>query len=298
MRKILKNTQSTIITLSILCILISCTQVIATPKLTFEFECNNTYVKVGDTFNISVWIKNTGSENIDTWETDISLQSEVDAMFVEMNPFWTTKYHHNGTIDDYNITGIQSFNKNASNANTLLFTIFLRAKNNGTCHIDFQRVVAVYKGYPLDFNTHPIIITVGSDESPNEPVNDTITNTAPIANIECSPLPDDNILFDATNSSDDKSITSYTWDFGDGTNGTGASINHSYKEDGNYTVILTVTDEEGLFDTQTTTINVSFLPEQIIDSSDSSWIYYLFIIIGVTVLLIAIYITSKYEIER
>ena len=41
------------------------------------------------------------------------------------------------------------------------------------------------------------------------------------------------------------SITSYRWDFGDGSTGTGVSTSHTYAVSGNYTVSLTVTDEAG-----------------------------------------------------
>jgi len=54
------------------------------------------------------------------------------------------------------------------------------------------------------------------------------------------------IHFDASGSYDsDGSILSYFWNFGDDTNATGMVVDHAYAEDGNYTVILTVTDNDG-----------------------------------------------------
>jgi chitodextrinase len=52
--------------------------------------------------------------------------------------------------------------------------------------------------------------------------------------------------FNGTTSSDpDGSITSYAWDFGDGTTGTGATPSHTYSVKQSYNVKLTVTDNGG-----------------------------------------------------
>lgn len=47
-------------------------------------------------------------------------------------------------------------------------------------------------------------------------------------------------------SSDDGSIASRQWSFGDGSNGSGTPVSHTYAAAGSYTVQLTVTDNEGL----------------------------------------------------
>lgn len=53
-------------------------------------------------------------------------------------------------------------------------------------------------------------------------------------------------MFDGLASSDDGSISSYTWDFGDGTPaGSGAQPSHTYTKGGTYHVTLTVTDDIG-----------------------------------------------------
>lgn len=46
-------------------------------------------------------------------------------------------------------------------------------------------------------------------------------------------------------------IVSYDWNFGDGGIGSGVNISHVYTSAGNYTVTLTITDDEGAVDTDT-----------------------------------------------
>jgi len=57
------------------------------------------------------------------------------------------------------------------------------------------------------------------------------------------------IKFDAGDSVDDGDIVSYDWDFGDGETGTGEVVKHRYlsppPQGETYTVVLTVTDDDG-----------------------------------------------------
>jgi len=65
------------------------------------------------------------------------------------------------------------------------------------------------------------------------------------------------INFDGSDSFDtDNNTISYEWDFDDGGNGIGISPTHSYSEEGRYTVKLTVTDEEGEYDFDETTVYI------------------------------------------
>src|SRR5437899_2570672 len=54
----------------------------------------------------------------------------------------------------------------------------------------------------------------------------------------------------------DGSITNYSWDFGDGTNGSGEAPTHSYASEGSYTVTLTVTDSNGNTSSSQSTVTV------------------------------------------
>ena len=65
------------------------------------------------------------------------------------------------------------------------------------------------------------------------------------------------VVFDASSSTDNRGIASYSWDFGDGTTGTGVMpAAHTYNTCGTYVVKLTVTDYWGLKGYATVIINV------------------------------------------
>jgi hypothetical protein len=73
----------------------------------------------------------------------------------------------------------------------------------------------------------------------------------------CYPL---TVSFNAASSQDpDGSISSYSWNFGDNTTGTGVNVNHTFDAVGSYSVILTVTDDGGATNTASQTITVSSL---------------------------------------
>ena len=57
--------------------------------------------------------------------------------------------------------------------------------------------------------------------------------------------------FDGSGSTDDHGITSWAWDFGDGSTGSGETTSHTYAAAGTYTVKLTVTDTANQTDDET-----------------------------------------------
>ncbi len=79
-------------------------------------------------------------------------------------------------------------------------------------------------------------------------------NQAPVARITGATCTDLSCPLSGSTSSDDNGIVSYEWDFGDTTTGTGVSPGHTYEDGGTYTVTLTVTDAQGLEDTETATV--------------------------------------------
>lgn len=86
-------------------------------------------------------------------------------------------------------------------------------------------------------------------------------NVSPTASFTATPTSSTvpfTVTFDASGSTDsDGSISSYSWDFGDSSSGSGSSTTHLYTVAGTYTVILTVTDNESATDTESTTINAN-----------------------------------------
>ncbi|WP_189362799.1 malectin domain-containing carbohydrate-binding protein, partial [Algibacter mikhailovii] len=85
-------------------------------------------------------------------------------------------------------------------------------------------------------------------------------NQAPVAlagsDLTSGPAPL-TISFNSIGSSDDKGITAYAWDFGDGTSVSNeASPSHIFTAAGNYTVTLTVSDVEGETHSDTIAIEV------------------------------------------
>jgi len=65
------------------------------------------------------------------------------------------------------------------------------------------------------------------------------------------------VVVDASSSGDeDGIIDSYEWDFGDGMTSGGRIVKHTYSNDGDYTISLTVTDNDGAIADATKTVSV------------------------------------------
>ncbi|HEX2092168.1 MAG TPA: DNA/RNA non-specific endonuclease [Longimicrobiaceae bacterium] len=108
--------------------------------------------------------------------------------------------------------------------------------------------VEALSGYDvLDLLPNTVERIVESNDRP--PV---ATTDGPYTGIEGSP-----VQFSAAASSDpDGDALTYAWDFGDGATGTGATPTHTYADNGNYIVRVTVTDPYGAESTATTSVMV------------------------------------------
>lgn len=72
---------------------------------------------------------------------------------------------------------------------------------------------------------------------------------APVARFTVSPESgalDTTFTFDGSGSTDDGNIAAYEWTFGDGTTDSGKKVTHKFSTAGAFTVMLTVTDNDGI----------------------------------------------------
>jgi RHS repeat-associated protein len=101
----------------------------------------------------------------------------------------------------------------------------------------------------------------------------TIPNKPPIANPggPYTGIANQAIQFNGSGSHDpDGSITSYLWNFGDGTTATTANPTHVYTTANTYTATLTVTDNQGATDSKQTTVTVAPVPKPTPNLNDFS----------------------------
>jgi PKD repeat protein len=119
--------------------------------------------------------------------------------------------------------------------------------------------------------TYTVTLTVTDDDGATDTATTQIqVNAAPVPNqpptasLSASPASGDSpltVAFDGSGSSDpDGTIAAYSWDFGDGTSSTVASLSHTYDVAGTYTATLMVTDDDGATDSSSTVIQVNNPP--------------------------------------
>ena len=104
-----------------------------------------------------------------------------------------------------------------------------------------------------------VSVQIDSDGDGTFEQTDTIQPpTASFSYSPVSPAVTEEITFDASESYDaDGGIVSYEWNFGDGTTSSGKVVTHTYSTAGNYTVTLTVIDDDGALSTYSKVIQIA-----------------------------------------
>ncbi|MCL9783476.1 PKD domain-containing protein [Vibrio sp. S4M6] len=111
-----------------------------------------------------------------------------------------------------------------------------------------------------------LLVTDADGLTDTDTVIVTVNNNPPVADATAStydgPAPLE-VEFSSVNSSDvDGTISSYQWQFGDGSSSNQANPTHTYATEGSYEVTLMVTDDNGDTDSASLTINVDPDPSQ------------------------------------
>ncbi|MFC2078558.1 PKD domain-containing protein [Candidatus Bipolaricaulota bacterium] len=114
-----------------------------------------------------------------------------------------------------------------------------------------ERVQFAQPDEPANWESCTAVTLEASDEqvSGTPKAENSAYNDLPVAQMTITPpIPHPGIPaeFDATGSDDPNDpITSYRWEFGDGTEATGPAASHTYQEAGEYAVTLILTDSKG-----------------------------------------------------
>ena len=187
------------------------------------------------TFTFNTGARNFGS--ITSVPIDLSNMTDAWLSFAHflqtenLSPFDTARVQ---VSNDNGVTWVDKYVTALSTGSMVTRQVDLSAYDGQTIRIRFSfdtvdSVLNDFEGWVLD----DVALTVAQ------------TNGPPIANAggPYSGYRNTPVVFNGGGSSDpDNNPLTYAWDFGDGTNGSGATPSHSYANAGNYTVTLVVSD--------------------------------------------------------
>ena len=116
-----------------------------------------------------------------------------------------------------------------------------------------------------DDGVYTVTLNVTDDDNASETkaVSISVSNVPPAANfsyLPTNPYTSDTIQFTDTSSDSDGLVISWFWSFGDDSTSTQQNATHKYSNNGNYTVILNVTDDDGAKNDKIKLISVNNTP--------------------------------------
>jgi PGF-CTERM protein len=207
---------------------------------------SRTYDESGN-YDVGLTVVDTGGNDATTTRTiDVDPDDPPDSAFVVVSPDVPVEgqqvvLNASGATDDTGIAAYRwEFGDNATASGERVAHTFA---GNGTYEVTLE---------VIDEGGNNATETTEVEVLPPD-------ETSPEADARASPETVEagaNVSFDATDSSDDRSIASYHWDLGDGTTASGESVNHTYGAAGTYNATVTVTDGGGNLDAANVTVEV------------------------------------------
>ncbi|BDF95200.1 S8 family serine peptidase [Pseudoalteromonas sp. KAN5] len=180
-------------------------------------------------------------------------QVEIAAPGVGTNSTW-----NNGGYKS--ISGTSMATPHVSGVAALVWSYFPNCSNQQIR--DALNVTAQDKGTPGRDTSYGFGIVKAKDAydylAQSECGDGSGVDNAPVARFSAS-VNDKQVTFSNT-STDDKGISSYSWSFGDGNTASTQNPVHTYAAEGNYTVVLEVTDTIGQTNQRSQTVTVSSTP--------------------------------------
>ena len=192
---------------------------------------------VGKEFSVDVAI--TDGENVSAYQVTVEFNPNTLALVDTKNADYLPAgaFVVPPIITDNNVTLAATSLAGASNGNGTLATITFAVIDVNPSTIKFT---AVLLSDP-EANLLDVITTNGQITGPVD------LNEAPVAIIEATPskvFTGQTVSLSGAGSQDDGEIKTYVWRFGDGSSAARTeAVTHVYKQPGNYTVTLTVTDD-------------------------------------------------------
>jgi hypothetical protein len=163
------------------------------------------------------------------------IASNLNVMtMAEAYDYWNTATERKATV-------VISFDDANESDYTTVYPLFKERGLKGTSYIT------------ISFIGQPGHLTWGDIDNMRRSVNQ---SPVAYAGEDKSAVVDQNITFDGSGSTDDGSIVSFSWDFGDGTTETGTTVVHAYSDPRSYIATLTVTDDDGATDEDKVVVTV------------------------------------------